>query len=128
MAGSGVDIDVADDTLFGNTEHHNALTFQIDNINCVDENPNFEMEQYDFKKANYVGLNGYFSSVDWQYCGLQKTIDSKIARFYDVIFSGFELFVPRKVVKQSNYPVCFNRQLIALIQKKKKLSNDISLR
>ncbi|KAL3270766.1 hypothetical protein HHI36_021292, partial [Cryptolaemus montrouzieri] len=51
MAGSGVHIDVADDTYL--VKHHNALTLQIDNINCVDENLNFEMKQYDFKKADY---------------------------------------------------------------------------
>lgn len=48
-----------------------------------------------------------------------KDIDSIVSYFYDVVREGIEVFIPRAVRKDSNYPCWFSRSLISKIKVKR---------
>lgn len=67
---------------------------------------------FNFKKADFSGLNNYLSLVDWSnilsdVCGVDKAVDV----FYEVLLVGLNEFVPLKRMFVMNHPPWYNKRI-----------------
>ena len=79
------------------------------------------MSVYKFLQADYVELDSFFMEVDWSVLLAEKDINNMIQAFYDKLFEGIDLFVPRKIVRDDKLPKWFDKPLRQLIGQKNKL-------
>lgn len=77
-------------------KHHNYKFLKIKN--CVYSRQVSEFKYYDFKKADYVGLNLYLLYADWSKVYTDNFNDS-VRNFYGVLNDAISRFVPQRVVK-----------------------------
>lgn len=66
---------------------------------------------YDFKRGDYVGLNVYFSSINWDRLFNGLSVEKDLDLFYDLLSYGIEQFIPTKVCKSNTDPPWYNREL-----------------
>lgn len=76
---------------------------------------------YLFKKANYVQFNEFLSNINWENLLQHSDPNVAVAHFYEVIYQGIDLFVPKKIFKTNKYPKWFNYELKRQIGHKNKL-------
>ena len=76
-------------------------------------------EYLDFKRGDYGALNNFFLQHNWIPMYELKNIDDIVSYFYRILQKGIDLFVPRSIKKDSNYPCWFNRCLINKIKAKR---------
>lgn len=97
----------------------NISEFLLSNSNI--NNFNY-IKFYNFRLADNDGLISYFNSVEWNSCFSLVDIDRDVQLFYDILFIGFDRFVPVSVKSVNrNNPPWFNKDLINLRNRKKKL-------
>lgn len=115
---SNIQTSLAEDLLLSDSTHHYAYKFSIQ-ASSFNNYLSYEEFYYDFKNANYNGLNDYLSSINWvEYL---NTIDVNRATelFYEIVYTGVALFVPLKKFKTSLYPKWFTAELRHLVVNKK---------
>ncbi|CAG9834659.1 unnamed protein product [Diabrotica balteata] len=113
-------------TIFSQKNFYNLeLTVELPGFEKHDQ-LNYEEFYYDFKNANYIGLNDYFASLNWDLL-LSDDVNYSLAVFYDFMFTGFDFFVPIKNFKTSSFPIWFHGKLRKLIYLKKKLHKQYKL-
>lgn len=106
------------DTLLPNNFHHVATICDIrvsDRIKRLD----YSTTYFDFRNADFVGLNDYFSLVDWSSIFDYFNIDNSVNNFYEVVLYAISLYVPNKTYKPSRFPRWFSPELKNLILSKK---------
>lgn len=67
--------------------------------------------KYNFKKADWKGLNEYFLSTNWLYLFDSCDIDTCLDYFYNVVCVAIDCFVPRIIVKKSSRPIWYSSSL-----------------
>jgi len=91
------------------TSDHDAVEFSLTLPDCtadeVDRDPEVNtFYSYNFKEADYVGLNAYLASVDWQlvFSNHDNDINKCMELFIDVLNAGMDMYVPIKQVFTSS--------------------------
>ncbi|XP_055387973.1 uncharacterized protein LOC129616364, partial [Condylostylus longicornis] len=86
----------------------------------INSQPNISFE-YNFSRADFVGLNNYFFTVDFETLLCNVPIDEAVKKFYDVVLHGFDMYVPKTRNKSiDSSPVWFSIELKKLRNKKNK--------
>ena len=77
---------------------------------------------YNFKKANFLEINKFFSTVDWtlMYTRCNDEVNTCVDFLYDKLWFAIRTFVPLIKKKQTNQPPWFNKQVRNLKNKKNK--------
>lgn len=110
----------ADDPLFPDSVHHIGYCFSIDTINSnYSHSLKFNVPYYDFRNADYIGLNNYLASIDWVSKLCPDDVDRATLEFYEILYTGIALYVPLRHFKSSSFPKYFNHELRLLIAEKK---------
>lgn len=105
------------DLLLPNCAHHSAITFEI-NVEVTKNTLDYEEYFYDYKNADYLGINNYLASINWDII-LYQDINNSTNNFYNILSSVIDLFVPLKKYKTSNFPRWFSAELRRLTIEKK---------
>lgn len=104
------------DFILPNSVHHIAYAFDVPmNVNTL----SFDEFYFDFKNANYMAINEYLASVDWDECFRSVNVSVAAERLYSIIGDCLTMFVPRKRIKKSPFPRWFSAALKNLICMKK---------
>ena len=74
---------------------------------------------YDFKNGNYQALNDFFASFDWDSLFNNINCDGVVALYYDILYTGIDLYIPLKKFKTTSFPIWFNSELKNTIYEKK---------
>lgn len=75
----------------------------------------------DFRRCDVTGLNIYLASIDWDLDFHGCCIDVAGTNFYDILFTGFDGFLPLRKTKVSRIsPPWYNNELRALENRKAK--------
>ena len=105
------------DNLVRCDDHHKSAFFaadvEIENCNTYDET------FYNFKRANFNGLNDSLSEIEWQYILGDTEIQPNVEKFYNVIEEAISKNVPKIRLKSDYYPCWYNSELKQLVGKKK---------
>lgn len=113
------EVKLADDCLLPLDQHHPAILVNV-NINENIETLQSDYYYYEFKKANYMDLNYYYSTVDWQrVLSDAKDINEAVDLFYTIVLNGIHLFVPQVRFKTPKFAHWFSPDLKQLIVSKK---------
>lgn len=98
-------------------------------IECLEFDDNEQESNetiYAFHKANFHGLNDFIENADFFTLTDNITnIDDTLDYFYDILYAGFESFVPKAIAKNNNHPPWYNRNLIKLKNGRNKLHKRI---
>lgn len=76
------------------------------------------MHEFNFKKANFEGLNAYLSLIDWDIEISGNDIDDVVDKFYELLKVGFERFVPTKEKLADTHPPWYSKTLLNLKNRK----------
>lgn len=106
------------DTLLDPNYHHISYCFCFP-INNTAKSLQYDICYYDYKNANWVGINDYFASVDWSSLYECKYVDYALQIFYDTVYYAISIFVPIKRFKSSHFPPWFSSELKSLVTHKK---------
>lgn len=108
-----------------NDVNHKSMEINLNQSEILLSNSiknNFTTKFYDFKRADFDSLISYFSSIDWKARFSYSDLDHDVHLFYNILLKGIDRFVPISVKKNNrNYPPWFNKRLINLGNRKKKL-------
>lgn len=85
------------------------------NIRCI---PTKTQSQYCFKNADYTFINGELSKIDWGNSFKNKTAESAMNTFYEIIYGLIRKHVPTKILKSSHFPPWFTSSLIHIYKNK----------
>lgn len=109
---------VASDPLQDDTLHHLGLQFTVARSDESVVNVAHDEDQFDFDKGNYMGLNNFLASCDWNFDNMD--IDQAVSKFYQQLYEGLYRFIPLRREKGSRYPSWFNGELIGLVNAKRR--------
>jgi len=83
-----------------------------------------ELGNYNFHKANFLGLNDYINSMDFASLFCTEDVNLAVKLFYDTILAGIEQFVPKSQLKSSSFtPPWLSTDLKKIRNKKNKAWN-----
>ena len=108
------------DPIFPQSLHHSPYSWYI---SCTSSSSlHSEVQIFDFNNGDYISLNEFYASINWDNYFLGLNLDEKVAVFYDIVFNGFEQFIPHKILRhnaRNNYPVWFDKELKDLCRNKR---------
>lgn len=124
---------VCDNHLLHNEQHHKAITVEyfIENITTEEKKTEFYL---DFKNADYIAINDYLATVNWDLILNDGNLDDKIHKFYNILNKTITKHVKCKQKRTTTHPRWFNKQSINLknqmnaLHKKFKKMNTPQLR
>jgi hypothetical protein len=96
-----------------NDRHHKSLEISF-NIDSINSNQNSSYLYYNFHKIDNGNFKTYLLNFDWHNEFSNVDINSNVDKFYEILFTGFERYVPISKSVPKNYPPWFNNQLINL--------------
>lgn len=96
------------------------ICFDFATVNSSTFSNKTPSRNYNFKKANYIGLNNFFKTVNWISMFGNSDINVAVDDFYDIVQFGIDTFVPVFTVKKCNAPSWYSRSLKKLRNKKVK--------
>ncbi|XP_055381340.1 uncharacterized protein LOC129611940 [Condylostylus longicornis] len=100
--------------------YHPPIGFIYNYDSPINSQPNISFG-YNFSRADFVGLNNYFFTVDFETLLCNVPIDEAVKKFYDVVLHGFDMYVPKTRNKSiDSSPVWFSIELKKLRNKKNK--------
>lgn len=105
------------DFIFPNSIYHSAVTFNLSPK--ATSHLNYEEYFYDFKGGNYIGMNDFLASIEWNLVINQSDVDLSMTQFYDIMYTAMNSFIPVKKFKTSTFPVWYNSKLKKIIYDKK---------
>lgn len=98
--------------------YHNALCFDIPYESLTNPPNEYSFEFRNFTRANFVGMNTFFSTVDWDELTAQP-LQMCIPKLYSILEEGVKRFVPICISRKSNFPSWFSPELKSLVIRKK---------
>lgn len=114
--------------------HHPPLYIEIDFDQRYDNLISNNYWKYQFRKADYTGLNDYLSEINWPAI-LTTNTEEALTNFYDIIYTAIDIYVPKIFIQSDKYPQWFTistrkklREKNKIYNKFKKDRNNISLR
>lgn len=76
---------------------------------------------YVFDRVDFSELNKFYGSIDWSFICTTSDIDLAVQKFYEILFEGIDIYVPKRTFKSQKYPCWFDKELRKLIAKKNRL-------
>lgn len=73
---------------------------------------------YNFNRADYSSLNDKFLLIPWDKCFNNLSVIQMVDKFYEIIKSHINLYVPHYKINKRSYPNWYSYELIKLIKKK----------
>jgi Reverse transcriptase (RNA-dependent DNA polymerase) len=97
--------------------YHPGLLVSIPII--VNKPIDYSLCVYNFHTCNYVDIATTLAAINW--CSLFKNLNlnDAVNMFYCIIYEIIDIFVPKVIKRQSNYPLWYSKNLKDLIFKKK---------
>ena len=105
--------------LFDKTFHHSPVVVELSIIRYQSLTTDSKFV-YNFKKADFHGLNSYLSLIDWETCLKPLDLKSMYSTFLNTFLNAINNFVPKKPVLSSRKPPWYNKRLSNLKNKKSK--------
>lgn len=108
-------------------EYHKPIDIILDcSIEC--ESPPIGNETFNFRKTDFRLLSAFLARVDWDgvfaHC---RSVDRMIDSFYTLLYTGFELFVPKRTVtSRTGHPPWYNSKLLNLRNRKNRAFKQYS--
>lgn len=96
-----------------NTVHHKALDFHFEFFEYDNDKIDLSLK-YNFNKADFIGLNTYFETIDWSFLSdldSPEVIYEKICYKFD---TAIDMYVPKQKPRLNNKPPWFNSRLCNL--------------
>ncbi|KAK9508597.1 hypothetical protein O3M35_006124 [Rhynocoris fuscipes] len=78
----------------------------------------YVQHRYDFRNGDYESLSYYLASVDWN-AMYSMDLNDAVNFFYNVLYSGCDMFIPIKIVRNDKFPKWYSPELKHLIKQKK---------
>ena len=79
-------------------------------------------KRYNFFKCDYDLINNYLTNIKWKVIlSDHLTVDEIVTKFYEVLNSCIQEFVPEYKQKKSKYPIWFSHNLKGLIRERESL-------
>lgn len=97
--------------------YHPGLLISIPII--VNKPIEYNLHMYNFFNCNYVDINFSLASVNWLVLFQNLCINEAVDLFYSIMYEIIDIFVPKIVKRNLNYPSWFSKNLKDLIFKKK---------
>jgi hypothetical protein len=94
-ASTDIAVEICESPLLGLDRHHRAYELMVDVRLCEFEAMIMDKRRFRFRAADCEAITEELSLVDWYGIFSRKGVDLCVDRFYDVIWSCFEKFVPR---------------------------------
>ncbi|KAG5865824.1 hypothetical protein JTB14_025059 [Gonioctena quinquepunctata] len=107
--------------------YHPAVEFKFDYKDVILSSHYAKEKVFLFHKADYMGLNEYFSNIDWSFLYYSILIDEAVSAFYEVLSDGFKQYVPQKFKSTAKYPKWYSNHLIELLKLKNKLHKKFKI-
>lgn len=87
---------------------------------------NFDISQnnnksYNFRKANFPSLYSSLLAVDWSILQNYTDVNLLCEKFYGILYSLFDIYVPLHKNKSHSYPKWYTREIILNLKTKSKL-------
>lgn len=105
--------------IFGNSVHHSPVIVDFSMCSYQPVLPDFE-QNYDFHNADFASLNSYFNHIDWTSLSHESYLINMYSLFLKILYEGFSLFVPKKIIRSNRIPPWYNKRLTNLKNKKNK--------
>lgn len=116
-----VNVNICNNPLLLCDKYHPALLFNIDIFEITNDFMRFDYEYLNFRHANYVELNNFLGSFDWDSVLNLDNVETAVERFYCIINSGVEMYVPKNRCKNKKFPCWYSNELKLVILNKKRL-------
>lgn len=100
-------------------KYHPAINFTL----CLPEQHvplSFDYEYYNFKIIHYPDIVLYLVSFPWDDILNVDDVNIALDRFYEILFSAFDMYVPKGRSRNRKFPKSFGPELRGLIIEKKK--------
>lgn len=96
--------------LVKNQIHHKAIDviFEFYQFQSVSTD---NCNHFNFKKADFMSLNNYFNSINWEHVLFDKTLEQMYTIFKTLLFEGVQQFVPIARKRSSFKSPWFNKRL-----------------
>ncbi|XP_044745024.1 uncharacterized protein LOC123306895 [Coccinella septempunctata] len=119
-------VDCAVDVLSKLDAHHPALSFTCKFFSNVYNE--YEITAYDFRNSDFDSLNVYFSSIDWvNSLPVDASVDVLVDTLYNCIYEAIYVFVPKRRLKRTKFPVWYSHDLRQLVLEKKKFHKKFKI-
>lgn len=117
---SDITVNLSDSSLLPCDKYHPAIIFNLSlNQAEVPYIESSEYEYYNFKLADYIGLNICLSNIDWNLILNDLNVNEALNTFYYFIFRAIELYVPKLKAKTKKFPEWYSQELKSTIVNKK---------
>ena len=115
-----LEVSTASDILTNISDHHTPYCLRIP-FDSPAEALCSDMKIFDYCNADYVGLNNFYSNVNWNEILCSGNIDDVIDKFYEVLYIGMNKFIPTKKLYAgpNRFPRWFSMDLIRLVREKR---------
>ncbi|XP_063909845.1 uncharacterized protein LOC135127332 [Zophobas morio] len=116
-------VEASDFNFVDDDVHHPSLCIVIKSVIPLDQSfPINNLEQYDFRKANFPVLYDMLYSCNWDFLDTDGSVDEICSLFYAKLHEIFDLAVPKFKIKLSTnrrqYPPWFNQEIRNAIRTK----------
>lgn len=104
-------------------EHHPPLLIQLPFSKFLPPLQNENTWRLNFRKANYDLINDFFISINWEHIFMDNPVDIIVSTFNDIIYSAFDLYVPKYHVNSGNFPIWYSMNTKKIIKQKNRAYN-----
>lgn len=111
-------VSIADDPLLGCDNYHPALVFCILSDTAF-TSLEYDYSFYDYRKANYMLINEYLGSFDWNMLLQVNDVNESVRVLYEIISRCIKSFVPECKCKSPKFPKWYSPDLKNHILQKK---------
>jgi hypothetical protein len=115
----GIQVSEAAEPILPVDDHHPPLELVL--LLDYDEEPVASKNCRDFHRCDYISLIREMSSIDWSFLDVRVDVDAMVSQFYKIVNDLIEKWVPLKRPVNRRYPRWFTRELIDMVESKKRL-------
>lgn len=75
---------------------------------------------YHYSKGDYESIRFELGNIDWDDLLSQDSVDNALGKFYSELYRVTDLYIPKRLLKDSKYPPWYNSALIKILKEKYK--------
>lgn len=118
LTNMNIDVIRESEPLVEEDKFHPALELSV-NINFNKKvNNNVNTNNYNFKKANFVGLYSELNTIDWSFLEVDTNVNNTVDLFYEHLYVIMNKYIPKFKKRSSSYPLWFTPEMINLSKHK----------
>ena len=95
---------------------HKLISFEL-NLR-IPRKPKIKGVVYNFKKANWDGLNETLWHTPWDMCFVPDDVDSSISNWCDILMTAVDLHIPKYTIKNAHNHPWIDAELLSLLRQK----------